>query len=404
MIAGAPAPRAALALALAAAVTAGIVAPARAHLLGPGPHAYLLDVGAATEGTPYAPWNLADQARLRLMAAPSLGPAQLDLAWDQSFLWSWRGGGTVAPFAAAGTGATGDWLDLGGTVESDAHVTWRHRVDRLALGATAGRFGLRAGRQPISWGTTLFLTPADPFVPFDPADPYREYRTGVDALRLQFYPGPFSAVDLVVRPARTPAGRTLTALARAKATVSGWDLSAWGGALHDGAAGAAGLTKTVAGAALRGEVSVRAVPDSGAVVRFAVGADRRWTVAGRDLYVVLEYQHDGFGAARAADLVAVATSAPYLRGEMQVLGRDVAAGQLSWQVHPLAKAELLILGDLRDGSLLVAPAVSASASNDVALRGGIFVAAGRGSDAFGLPRSEFGGVPRSLYLSVSAYF
>ncbi len=392
------------ALALGTALAATGAVPARAQDLGPGPHVYLLDVAAATEGQTYAPWNLADQARLRLMAAPPLGPVQADLAWDNWLQWTWRSGGTAGPFAAAGTSTGGDWLDLGGTVRSDAHVLWRHRVDRLSLAATAGRFEFRAGRQPISWGTTLFLTPADPFAPFDPADPYREYRTGVDAVRVQYFPGAFSGIDVVVRPARTPVGRTLTALARARATVGGWDLSAWGGVLHDRAAGAAGITRTVAGAALRGEISVRGRPDSGAAVRCAVGADRRWTVAGRDLYAVLEYQHDGFGAARGADLVAVAASAPYRRGEMQVLGRDVLAGQLSWQVHPLAKAELLVLGDLRDGSVLAAPAVSVSASNDVALRGGIFVAAGRGADAFGLPRSEFGALPRSGYLSVSAYF
>jgi hypothetical protein len=52
----------------------------------------------------------------------------------------------------------------------------------------------------------------------------------------------------------------------------------------------------------------------------------------------------------------------------------------------------------------VAPAVAVSASDDVALRGGVFLGAGRGPGPGGLPRSEFGGTPRSLYLSLSAYF
>lgn len=388
---------------LVAAACAAVV-PARAQDLGPGPHAYVLDIATATEKGPYAPWGLGDLARLRLMAAPTVGPLQLDAAWEQSLSWSQQPGGATGPFGSAVAGVGGDWLDLDGTFASDLHFTWRHRVDRLALAATTGRFEARAGRQAISWGTTLFLTPADPFVPFDPADPFREYRTGVDALRLQAFPGPFSALDVVVRPARTAAGRTLTALARAKTTVSRWDLSVWGGMLHDRAAGAAAVTRTVAGAALRAEASLRGEPRGGATLRFAAGADRRWTVAGRDLYVVVEYQHDGFGAARVADLAAVAASAPYLRGEMQVLGRDVAAGQATWQVDPLARAELLLLSDLRDGSLLVAPAVAVSVSNDVAMRGGILLGAGAGPGALELPGSEFGGVPRSAYLSISAYF
>ncbi len=389
--------------ALAAALVA-TAPPVHAQLLGPGPHVYLLEIATSTARSPYAPGGVGDQARLRLMAAPRLGPLQLDAAWDQSLAWTQRAGGTPGPFASAGTATGGDWLDLGGNFARGDHLAWRHRVDRLAVAVTAGGTEVRAGRQTISWGTTLFLTPADPFAPFDPADPYREYRTGVDALRVQVFPGPFSAFDLVVRPARTAAGRTLTALARAKATISAWDLSAWAGMLHDRAAGAIGITRAVAGAALRGEASVRSQPGGTPTLRFAAGADRRWTVAGRDLYAVLEYQHDGFGAAGASDLVSAATSAPYLRGEMQVLGRDVAAGQVTWQVHPLVRTELLLLGDLRDGSVLVGPAVAVSASNDVALRSGVLLGAGRGADTLGIPRSEFGAVPRSLYLSVSAYF
>ena len=390
---------------LLAAVACGAAAPAPAQSLGPGPHVYVLDIATASERTAYAPLGgVGDLARLRLMAAPALGPLRLDAAWEQSLTWSQRGGGAPGPMASAGTPSGGDWLDLGGTIASGDHLAWRHRVDRLALATTAGAFAVRAGRQPIAWGTTLFLTPADPFAPFDPADPFREYRTGVDALRVQAFPGAFSTLDVVVRPARTAAGRTLTALARAATSIAGWDLSAWGGTLHDRAAGAVGVTKTVLGAAVRAEAQLRDTPVGGTVLRFALGADRRWTLAGRDLYVVAEYQHDGFGPARGADLAAALASAPYLRGEMQVLGRDVVAGQVTWQAHPLARAELLVLGDLRDRSLLLAPALAVSASDDVALRGGIFLGTGRDPGPDGLPRSEFGATPLSLYLSLSAYF
>ena len=159
----------------------------------------------------------------------------------------------------------------------------------------------------------------------------------------------------------------------------------------------------MAGAAWRAEVSVREDSARAAAVRAAIGLDRRWTVLGRDLYAVVEFQHDGFAASGAAALTAVLLSAPFQRGELQVLGRDVAAGELTYQIHPLVAGELLTLWDVRDGSLLVAPGGSLSASNDVTVRAGAYLSIGRGASLAGLG-SEFGAVPRFGYVSVSAFF
>jgi len=66
-------------------------------------------------------------------------------------------------------------------------------------------------------------------------------------------------------------------------------------------------------------------------------------------------------------------------------------------------ADLLTLWDLGDGSLIVAPGASLSASNDVTLRAGAYLSAGRGASPAGLG-SEFGAVPRFGYLSASLFF
>ena len=94
------------------------------------------------------------------------------------------------------------------------------------------------GRQAVSWGTTLFLTPADPFIPFSPADPFRVYRGGIDAARARIYPGPLSEIDVVFRPSRTLVGEETTALARGLTTWRNWEVSGWGGTLYGDAAGA----------------------------------------------------------------------------------------------------------------------------------------------------------------------
>jgi len=386
---------------LGAFLVAAVPRPAGAQ---PGPlSGYALNVAGASASSVFGPGGLSDFQRLRLMLGPALGPLRFEAAYEHLLLYQQHAGTAFGALAPGAAPASGDWLRLDWTLEQGGSVLWRHRFDRLDVALPLGRFEARVGRQAISWATTLLLTPADPFAPFDPSDPFREYRSGVDAARLQYFPSPFGQLDLVVRPEGGANGHTVTAAARGRVTVASWDLSGWAGVVHGEAAAAAGATGTAAGAALRLEAEVRRDTAGAAVVRAAAGAYRRWSVLGRDLYVVLEYQHDGFGASGAGALASVILSAPYRRGELQVLGRDVAAGQLTYQLHPLLSGELLTLWDLRDGSLLFAPAASLSASNNVTVRASAFLAVGPGASGARLA-SEFGSVPRFGYLSVSLFF
>jgi hypothetical protein len=283
------------------------------------------------------------------------------------------------------------------------HLQWRDRVDHLSLRYATHAVELTAGRQTISWATTLFLTPADPFAPFDPSEPFREYRTGVDALRARAFPAAFLELDGVVRPSTTPLEHTLTAALRARAAVGHWEIAGWGGVVHDDPAASLAATRTVAGAVLRAEGVLRRSAGR-TVARLALGADRSFALAGRTLYLVAEYQRDGFGAARPEDLPGVLFSAPAARGELQAYGRDVTAWQVSYQVHPLLSLELLTLWDVDDGSALVAPALGYSAGSNLSFRAGLFAGAGPALLRTGAPGSEYGAVPTAGYVSLAAFF
>ncbi len=346
------------------------------------------------------------------MTAPQIGPFAAEVAYEHLLSYSERA--VAAPLGALLQGVApggGEWLDLQWTLKETSHWLWRHRFDRLSVTYSGRLFEVTAGRQTISWATTLFLTPADPFAPFDPADPFREYRAGVDALRFKVFPGPLSEVDLVARVTDTGADTTVTLLSRGRTTWRGWELSAWTGLLHDDPALSLGATGAIGRAALRSELSLRDRTDNlrarsgGVALRGTVGVDTRFTVSGRDLYVVIEYQHDDFGASRSDELASVVFSEPFARGELQVLGQDVAALQGVYQVHPLLAADLLVLVNLNDVSALLGPGASYSASSEVTLRAGLFL--GLGDAEPGAPvqlPSEFGIVPAILYLSGSAFF
>ncbi|MEN8143428.1 MAG: hypothetical protein ABFS14_00625 [Gemmatimonadota bacterium] len=365
---------------------------------------YALNVAAGTNSGPFTSSNVSDTQIIRLMAAPAIGPVELELAHEQ-FLSLTVGESMPSrsdDFATPRSGT--EWLDLQGTIASSDRAVWRHRVDRLSahfeLGSAAD---LTVGRQPISWATTLILTPADPFVPFNAEDPFREYRTGVDAARLRVFPGPFSSLDAVLRVAKVDGEDIVTGLARAHAVVAGWEVGGWAGYVHEEASVSLALTRTFAGTAGRAEFVVRDQEES-IVSRLALGLDRSFSVFGRDLYAVLEYQRDELGAGDASQFASVLSSRPFRRGELIVLGRNTAALQTTYSIHTLWSTTLLLLSNLDDPSLLLAPGLGYSVSDEIVARGGLFLGLGRNETSAGTPGSEFGPVPTVAWISAAVFF
>ncbi len=389
---------------LAAVVSVAAHGPGHAQLPDwvPELRGYFLNVPIAMAEGPFNDAAASDFQRLRLMTRPSHGDFTFDVAYEHLVtIRSDSGAGSVVGFAPIGSGS--DWLKLQGTLWETKNVFWRHRLDRLNVQYAPGSLEAVVGRQPISWATTLFLTPADPFVPFDPSDPFREYRAGVDAVRVRAFTGPFTEFDGVVRVAGYPSGNTVTALARARTSVGSWELAGWGGMLHEEVAFSGAATVSVAGGVLRGEAVIRRSQEE-TVMRATIGADRSFQIAGRNVYVVAEYQHDGFGAAGPEDLISVLLSEAAQRGELQVFGRDEIVLQGSIELHPLFGLDALVLWNLNDPSALLAPGASYSAGNEVSVRGGVYLGFGAGTAEGGLPGSEFGAVPTTGYVSLTWFF
>lgn len=363
---------------------------------------YYLHAVAASGSSPFSASGVIDVQRVRLMTRPTWGAARFDVAWETTL--SLRSDDLALGRGFEGVEPAAPWLDLQGHLVDRRRLEWTHGLDRLSVSVQGGEQArLTVGRQPISWATTLYFTPADPFVPFDPTDPFREYRAGVDALRGVMFTGAFSELDAVLRPARAlSGGETWTALVRGQRLLAGWEVSAWGGMLHDEAAGAVAGAGSLGEWGVRGEGSLRRTGD-GTVLRAALGLDRLFELMDRDFRAVLEVQHDGFGAERAADLLDTALSVPAARGELSVLGRDALVANASWQAHPLTAVSLLSLVSLRDGSTLVSPGLTWSLADEISLRLGAFAGIGPGAEGTGL-RSEHGATPLIGFAALSAFF
>jgi len=363
---------------------------------------YALNVGIANDGNALVSSGASDLQRVRLMATWAQGPWSVDLAWEQSLTWRTE---TVprSPLAGLGVVRGTDWLHLQGTLVSGSHGVWAHRADRAVVGWSPSQtVRVSAGRQIISWATTLLFTPSDPFAPFTPTEPFREYGPGVDAVRVQMFPGPLSRVEGVVRVADTDVGRTVTALVRGQGVWREVEVGVFGGVIHDDAVVGGSASLAASGAVVRAEGNVRHRPGGGAVVRLALGVDRSLPVGSRDLYLGLEYQHDRFGAANAADLGRVVRSAPFVRGEMQVLGRDVGALSARMDLTGLVGVRGLVLWNAGDGSVLFSPSLEYRAGSNLSVTGGVFLGLGREGRI--VPGSEYGTLPRTAYAALSAFF
>lgn len=364
---------------------------------------YLQTVPLFSGATPLSESAFTEFSRFRLSSRPVLGPLDIEVAYEHALTLRQRDASAGYGLGAVPSG--GEWLDLDWTVTEDEHVRWRHRFDRLNVGWSSTRtVEVSAGRQAVSWGTTLYLTPADPFLPFSPADPFRQFRGGVDAARVRLYPSPLSQVDLVVRPSQTAAGDEVTALGRGLATWHNWELSGWGGSLYGDVTGAFGVAGGLGAWAVRSEGTVRHI-DGAVVFRGAIGVDRILQVGRRDLSVGFEYQRDTLAAANPTEYLRVVLSEPFRRGEFQVLGRDETVVFAAYQAHPLVGLSGLWLWNLNDRSALLAPSLSYSAGDEVSVTGGVYIGVGESSVTLERPlASEYGLSGTTGFASVSWFF
>jgi hypothetical protein len=131
-------------------------------------------------------------------------------------------------------------------------------LDRLWMDYTAGGIEATAGRQRIAWGTALVWNVIDVFNPKSVLDFDYEEKPGADALRVQYYTGPLSHVELADKPGRTTKESVIAGLY--SINVSAYDLYAVGGIRKDRWMAGGAWAGDVKGAGFRGEALLSRAP------------------------------------------------------------------------------------------------------------------------------------------------
>ena len=145
-------------------------------------------------------WENSLQDRFKLMVYPTDW-----LSGSLQFRSRIITGNTLAKIPGYTEGLAGDpgWMDLtwmyDGNLGDNAGYVLASTMDRMWLQASFGNLEIKAGRQRINWGQTFVWNPNDIFNSYSYFEVDYPERRGSDALRLSYYTGNASSIELATK-------------------------------------------------------------------------------------------------------------------------------------------------------------------------------------------------------------
>ncbi|MGM0517336.1 MAG: hypothetical protein ACQER6_07040 [Pseudomonadota bacterium] len=391
-----------LALAISQAAPAAELT-ARTAVFGTLAHPGNDDVAAARD------WPSADQQSLRLMLddITDHGDWSLHVKTRRLHLDGLPGGG----FASAGNfryqPLAQDWIDRGRAADT---TRVGYELDRAVYRWRQRNLELAIGRQPIDWGAGRFWQPLNVFGAFAPTDLDTDFKPGIDAVVLDWYPDPLSSLTVagVLSPRDGSSEDSLAIHYRRQLGMRSALALLAGRVRGDNVLGAS-LEGEVKGVGWRVEAARHGLAESR-------DGDLFW-IAGLDYQLgdgtrlVAEWYDHGAGAGSADSLPAVAHSERFASGLMPQLGRQTLGLGAERDLTPLLRGSYTLLASpLAEGdggrrpSLLHQVNLDYSLGDESDLLVSLLVGSGDGLGPDGQPRTEFGHLPASLSIRWRHYF
>lgn len=212
-------------------------------------------------------------------------------------------GNTVTAFSGYGsmTGKDAGMTDLSFAKENHYNdkvgSVFTSMIDRAYAELTFGNFVGTIGRQRINWSQTFVWNPNDIFNSYSYFDIDYSERPGSDAIRLQYYTGVASTIELAVK---ADSSGSVSAAGYYRSTLGGYDYQIIGGVLaeEDLVAGA-GWSGFIGNVSFRGELSyfrdLKHFSDTSGNLLASAGLDYTF---GESLWLQGEVLYSGFAKKR----------------------------------------------------------------------------------------------------------
>lgn len=308
-----------------------------------------------------------------------------------------------------------DWVIVDGAPE----YSHRHELDRFFVSLHFDFMELTVGRQAIGLGRGVLFSAIDVFAPFSPAEVDREWRRGVDAIHLELRIPELEVLsgDLIVVFGNVETGEleSWSMLGRLRAIVGDVDGELVVGRRGEDDMVGGALSATVGDAEVHGELALFGTDGRGldggflgtrsVVAKGVIGGSYNIDLL-NGIRVVLEYHHSGFGLVNVGRDPSLLLDADYRRrvlaGHSQTLGQHTLALALSTDVVEELSVALTWFQSLTDGSGMVAPGFTWVPSDVITLVLSGLLPWGT-TPAGGVPRSEYGSAPFTVFLQARFY-
>ena len=321
-------------------------------------------------------------------------------------------------------------FDLSGNTINWNNITGGCSLDRLNAKFRLPHADITIGRQAITFGKAYFWNPLDIFLPFNAQQIERDYKAGVDAVRVDIPLGNFSGINIVGALGREigydgayiNGNKSFDAdwyasslLARYFTTLKGWDYAIQGGKVYGGYQLGGGFVGEVNKYQLRGEAAYLSAKDSPELPAPFTGSgdlikDNLVAVIGggrlfpNTLDIEVEYLYNGAADPHNPDISLIRL----LNGATLHLGRHIAGATATYQFTPLLTGQFVCIHSFSDSSTQIRPVVTYSAGENIDFQlGAIFnFGAHPNVDLHNSTflNSEFGSLPGFYFIEYKAWF
>jgi len=320
------------------------------------------------------------------------------------------GGAFTEGGSVFGAGSSLELFNWTGFPIQETSVTLRTRIENLSV-TWNGPLDIQAGRQPVTLGTSHFISILDVIAPFAPGNMDATYKPGVDAVRIRRSMGSAGEAEIIGVGAENWKNSAL--LGRLRSSMQGMDIEAAGGKFRDRGFGGIGWDGEVKSAGFWGEIAL--FERKSAYEKLYGGWEKAAFsgITGIDFFfshntrIGAAFLHQDFGVRRPSDLISFYKSAPYREGWLFLGSARYGLLTFHRQLHPLMNFDLAGIVNLIDNSTLCQPRLTLNVSNnsDVSFYGWISTGEKPRVNGFTVDiRSEFGMMPSGAGLYARWFF